>query len=137
MTSRTSEIHLPGSETVVDWFGRWPTFADAEILSLLLQRASDSRLEVLTWLTRSEVGRDGTFVREKHAIVVFLLTSITSLALTDFTSQNVIGGLTVEEHRENGKRLILDPCWGLNGYIEAAGIRVELVPLDRSSPLIR
>lgn len=40
------DIPVLGSELVVEWFGSWPAFHDAEILALLLRRDAESRLEV-------------------------------------------------------------------------------------------
>lgn len=126
-----NDLHrmVEGHEAVIGWFGEWPSFHDAEVLSLRLNRSATSSLEVLTWRTRSETNDAGHYVRDKFAVITFSLESISSLELTEFNHQNVIGELTLE--KVEGKiRLHLYPCYGLNGYLEAHSVRVEIRPTE-------
>jgi hypothetical protein len=120
MTNADSSLHLSGSEAVRQWFGVWPNFHDGEVISLSLSRLGESVLRVYPYFP------------EKPATVEFILNEITDLELADFSLQNVISGLTLEkvtnEHGEAVNRLILHPCFGLTGRIEAKQLRVNLVP---------
>jgi hypothetical protein len=124
-------IQLDGQDSVIDWFGYWPTFHDSEIVGISLQRASESRVDVLTWLTRNQVDSEGIYIREKYAVVSFVLSSITDLSLGGFSGQNVISGLSIEAH-SSGIRLVLHPSFGISGYVEADQIRVEVRPLQNA-----
>jgi hypothetical protein len=37
---------IPGAALVVGWFGYWPTFHDAEVLSIFLDRTGESRIAI-------------------------------------------------------------------------------------------
>ncbi|HYI97155.1 MAG TPA: hypothetical protein VEX68_26680 [Bryobacteraceae bacterium] len=63
----------------------------------------------------------------KHAIVTFLLDDVQDVSLDGFNHQNVIFGLDVETS-EAGVKLIMYPCFGLPGAIQAKELRLELHP---------
>ena len=119
---------IPGADAVVAWFGQWPSFHDAEIVELHLNRAGHSWVKLHAWLT-TQTGEPGEqkISTDRHAVVTFTLREVADLELTDFSAQNVIFGLELE-HRSEGHRLILKPCFGLSGFIQARAIEVEVVP---------
>jgi hypothetical protein len=120
MTNLDSSVPLPGSVGVKEWFGEWPKFHDGEVVSLSLCRKGESVLLVYPYYP------------EKPATVEFILTDITDLELVDFSSQNVISDLRIEqitnERGDSVLRLVLDQCFGLAGFIEAKKVRVNLLP---------
>jgi Immunity protein 50 len=117
---------IEGAGAIIDWFGKWPSFHDAEIVDVYLARARPSWLRLHFWKMNWEaVDRSG---QEAHAIVTFVFTGITDLELADFSPQNVISSLWARRSAGGGIRLFFAPCYGLAGYIEASGIRVELTP---------
>ena len=118
---------VEGAQAVADWFGEWPSFHDAEVLELHLARRGVSWLKLHAWRRTDEVEADGTFVLDRHAVVSFQLQDVLDLELADFSGQNVIAGLSIEPG-ERGLRLVLQPCFGLAGYIEASAISVHLAP---------
>jgi hypothetical protein len=118
---------VPGFTEVESWFGAWPSFHDAEILQLCLDRAGQSFLKVLTWQRTRDVDERGFYIQKKHAVVVFLLDGVRDVSLDGFNHQNVIFGLDVET-TGTGVKLTMDPCFGLSGSIEAEGLRLELLP---------
>lgn len=115
-----SELRLPGEEGVIAWFGSWPNFHDAEIVSLSLSRTGDSVLRVYPYYPA------------KPATVDFILETVTDLELADFSVQNVISSLSAEavtdQNKEPSIRIILGPCYGLSGWIDSKRVRVEVVP---------
>jgi len=119
MSSDTG-VKLPGSDAVVRWFGGWPSFHDAEIIGLNLVRTGESVLRVYPYYPA------------KPATVVFIFEGITDVELAEFSSQNVISSLKTEEvidqTKEKAVRLTMAPCYGLAGRIDAANVRVELLP---------
>jgi hypothetical protein len=118
---------IPGAEDLANWFGGWPSFHDAEIIDLHLQRAGRSRIRIHTWQMTNEVGPDGCYVTDHHVEVTFWFEDISGLALTGFNLQNVIAGLDVEK-TASGYRISLEPCYGLAGDIEAGIIRISFEP---------
>lgn len=117
---------LPGASELVTWFGYFPSFHDAEVVSLHLNRTGESILRVHTWETTRELDEKGFFVQRRHVVVEFALENITALYLNDFSQQNVISGLTLNK-TETGFRLEFGPCYGLAGTIEAEKISLRLV----------
>ena len=112
-------LELAGAEKVVKWFGSWPSFHDAEIVSLSLQRTGPSLLRIYPYFP------------EKPATVEFILEEVMDLELRDFSGQNVIFDLEVEQGTcldQSILRLILSPCFGVAGKIGARAIRVDVTP---------
>ena len=112
---------LPGGPELLEWFDGVPEFGDAEIVSLVLDRAGQSRLSV-------RLDRFG-----KRATVAFTLEGWIDVAIGGFSHQNVIRGLKL---RPAGERPIkawergvgctpgeleieLEPCFGAYGTIRA------------------
>ncbi|WP_249406579.1 Imm50 family immunity protein [Rhizobium sp. CFBP 13726] len=86
---------LVGGDELLAWFGQPPTFHDAEIVSLSLNRSGVSELKVHGWIMTDEVDPRGYIVLDKHAVVTFKFTGIMDLQLDGFSSQNVIAGLVL------------------------------------------
>jgi hypothetical protein len=114
------EAELTGAEAVRQWFGSWPNFHDAEVISLSLARKGQSVLRVYPYYPH------------KPATVDFIFENVTDIELQDFSGQNVIMYLRIETATDqNGDkvyRLVLGPCYGLAGRIDAKSLRVELSP---------
>jgi hypothetical protein len=118
---------LPGAEKLITWMGCWPSFHDAEILSLELNREGVSLLQIHTWNLLSDVDGQGFLKTDKHCIVTFLLEEIFNLEFVQFNHQNVIFGLEIDKQGD-GYRLTLSPCYGLAGFIDARSIRLKFDP---------
>jgi hypothetical protein len=118
---------IVGAQELHDWFGYWPTFHDAEIVSLHLKRRSPSSMLIHTWEMTNKVDERGFYVREKHVVVEFVFEDISGLDLSGFSHQNVIFGLELEK-KTAGFVMTLDPCYGLAGTIEAKNISIRLKP---------
>jgi hypothetical protein len=84
---------IPGGPDLLTWFGRVPSFHDAEIVNLSLYRRAQSTLRVHAWNITNEVDDRGYFVLQKHAVVAFTLEDILDIQLEGFSHQNVIFGL--------------------------------------------
>jgi hypothetical protein len=118
---------IPGAAELHDWFGYWPDFHDAEIISLHLNRKGSSSLLVHTWEMTKEVDEKGYYVLAKHVVVEFILETVSGLSLNGFSHQNVIFGLEVGK-TDSGFRLTLDDCYGLAGSIEAERMSLRITP---------
>ncbi len=132
---------IPGGPELLAWFGQEPTFHDAEIISLSLNRSGVSELKIHGWINTGEIGPDRSFLLAKQAIVTFRLEQIMDLQLDGFSAQNVIGGLELGYATDRGRsdyfslpqdphdiEIELMPCYGLDGYIRAKRVTVSFVP---------
>ena len=123
---------VPGALELINWFGYWPSFHDAEVLSLDLQRTGPSRVSVHTFELTSQTTTQGSFACTKHVVVTFVLEDVSGLRLDDFNSQNVVAGLVLRQTAE-GYELEIEGSHGLQGTITAGRIHVEIepgIPLD-------
>ena len=112
---------------LVSGFAYWPSFYDAGVLSVHLNRSGESTVAIHTRHRTNQVDDRGYFVTSKHVVVTFILEGIQAFRLDDFNHQNVISGLSLEEVA-TGYRLTLHPCFGAHGILEAEHIRIDIRP---------
>jgi len=67
---------IPGALGLSEWFGYWPSFHDAEVLSLDLHRAGPSTLKIHTFEISNQVTSRGFLVCTKHVVVTFIIEEI-------------------------------------------------------------
>ena len=118
---------IKGAKDLRDWFGYWPSFHDAEVVRLHLNRKAPSSLVVHTWEMTKELDARGYYLLAKHVVVEFLMNEVVDLSLHGFSHQNVLFGLTIET-AENGFRLNMDDSYGISGTIDAKEISIRLTP---------
>jgi hypothetical protein len=118
---------IEGAVELEEWFGYWPSFHDAEIVSLHLNRKGSSSLRIHTWEMTKEIDDKGYYVLAKHIVVEFVFEAVCGLTLNGFNQQNVIFGLAIEK-TDSGFRVTLDDCYGLAGSIEAEKMSLRLTP---------
>lgn len=120
--------NVPGATVLFEWFGYWPSFHDAEIISLELNRKGISNLKVYFWHTDwSKTDSDRRFFQDKFVTVNFAIENINDLELYDFSHQNVISLLTLTP-KENLIEIEMGSCYGMSGYIVAEKASVSLSP---------
>jgi hypothetical protein len=110
----TSQV-LSGADTVAAAMGRWPSFHDAEVLSVHILRSGPSTVTLS--------------VVDAHPpdVVTFMFEEIEYLDLhgEDADGQNVIFDLSVGT--SNGLTTVtFHPCYGLSGYITAKRVSVRI-----------
>jgi hypothetical protein len=120
-----SHDDIPGLASVKEWFGYWPSFHDAEIVSLNLNRNSASRLSIHVFHTLNQTNEHGHYLTTKHAVVCFILEEIQDLNLVQFSDQNVISGLVLSKSGD-GYSIELGCCYRLCGSLTAKSVRIEL-----------
>lgn len=85
---------IENSRVLTDVYGQWPSFHDAEVHRVILNRSGDEgpTLEsvIHAWETTPEVDERGSYVQTKHMLVTLLFKNITDLVIDDFNSQNVL-----------------------------------------------
>lgn len=120
---------IGGAAELSAWFGCWPSFHDAEIVSLSLNREGVSTLQLRTWRLTEKVVDRGFYVQEKQVIVNLRMEGILGLSLVDFNHQNVIFGLSLSRI-EGGFEIVLDPCYGVSGTITARKLSLDFEPIS-------
>jgi len=55
---------MAGARELYSWFGYWPSFHDAEVVSLQMNRAGTSSIAVHTWHTTNEVDSKGYYIMQ-------------------------------------------------------------------------
>ena len=76
----TPHAPIVGADRLTGHFGGWPSFHDAEVVRLVLDRhgtdGPTAELVVHVWSVGAEVDPDGRFPRREHALVRLLLERI-------------------------------------------------------------
>lgn len=125
---------VAGGQELLNWFAEIPSFHDAEIVSLSLNRSSTSRLEIHTW---NVIGGDF----QKHVVVTFSFEKIMDLQLDGFSPQNVIHSLRLQRATDRGRddylapdkddgdiEVVMEPCYGMSGFIRAKRVVISFSP---------
>ena len=119
-----------GAEKITSWFGGWPTFHDAEVLNLSLDRnGSVLTASVFTFLVdRSTTDERGYYRRTHNCIVTLSCRDIHDLSITDFNQQNVLRELIIRE--DDDVEVIFAGIYGLS-----ARLRCSVVVVDNLAPV--
>jgi hypothetical protein len=93
--------NIENEKSLTDIFGRFPSFHDAEIVSIFLEREGEGSpyLEAKIHLFEStnEVDSKGFYVLKNHTLVTFRFTCISLEYLKWFNHQNVLSHLDISE----------------------------------------
>jgi hypothetical protein len=127
-----------GADRLTSIFGLWPSFHDAEVLGLTLDRAEQEGSEhpppVLTLSVRvftfgPEVAPTGFYVLHNETLAKLLFGGVCELALEGFNHQNVLHGLNIEDIRDRqledqNYAVALSGSFGLEGNFQCSTIEV-------------
>ena len=95
------ESKIVNGHLLTDVFGRWPSFHDAEVLRLTLDRGEDyshrPNLQALihVYEMTSQVDERNMYVLKNHVIVTFRFFEVVEVRLEGFNQQNVLQGLSI------------------------------------------
>src|SRR6478735_208635 len=131
---------VPGGRELLDWFGRAPSFHDAEIMRLDLRRRAPSTLSLHFWNVRRELDEQGAYILDRHAVISFVMDELLDLQIDGFSHQNVIFGLMLRRAAPRADRrpfyaldpsdddyeIKLEPCYGLSGLIRCRKLIISL-----------
>ncbi len=133
MLRMSVEDYVFGADLLVERFGIWPSFHDAEVLGLHLnsgQRSdgvSSLTAEIHVFEPTAEVDNAGKFVIRNHTLATFQFIDLSDVDLRSFSSQNVLDALGIEEGPSSlGKRLRVElpSSHNLEGGFECAEIQL-------------
>jgi hypothetical protein len=137
---------IPGAEQLVAVFGYWPSFHDAEVLWLRLDRRATIEgyfgptLEALVhaFEMTNEVGADGSYVLRHHVLVHLRFSDVVELQLEEFNYQNAFMGLTLTDLRDRQMERVrwavrFDSAFGVDATFQCYAVEVVGVALcDKS-----
>jgi hypothetical protein len=128
-------IEIPGAELLTRVFGRWPSFHDAEVVRIALERTSDfaagpaCELDIHVFEMTSELDEKNHYVLRYHTLVTLRCEGLRESDLSGFNNQNVLAGLDLLEtdRREDDRvryELTLDPSYGVSARFACESVRV-------------
>ncbi len=147
------EFHdrIEGAEKLIAVFGYWPSFHDAEVLWLRMDRRpvrEDVYLPTLEMMVHafemtSEIGPDGAYVLRHHVLVHLRFLMVDLVKFADFNHQNALYGIyfnnVCEKQLENVDfEITLEGAWGLEGSFICKAVEVvDVTPCDKEGePLV-
>ena len=92
-----------GAELVTGIFGYWPSFHDAEVVRMSLERSAKYELgptllaDVRTFEMTSDIDAQGRYVLRHHTLVSLRFDGVQDLELNDFNNQNALSEIAFNE----------------------------------------
>ena len=128
---------------VEDWFGCWPSFHDAEVQRIVLDRTHQDAsgsfvamldVEIHGWLLVQQPS--GELVQSRDALVSLRFESVSNLMLEGFNQQNVVTALNLQSD-EAGLVVEFEHCYLFSSSFRAQKAQVLQVTAFRSTPVRR
>ena len=123
------------SHLLTDRFGRWPSFHDAEVVRVRLERKPRVRaeFEIYAFQGTAEVDSKGYYKTVNHCVVTIAFEEISQISLADFNQQNVLSCLIIE-FREGHFEVVFQGIYGLQGRLACKDIVVADVRFFEGGP---
>jgi immunity protein 50 of polymorphic toxin system len=97
----TSASGIKNEEMLTAIFGRFPSFHDAEIVSIHLERNGEGapflEAKIHVFGATNKVDATGSYILGNHTLVTFRFTQIVMVEINEFNGQNVIALLDIVE----------------------------------------
>jgi hypothetical protein len=135
---------IAGAQQLMAVFGYWPSFHDAEVLSIKLDRMAIDESDgpileatVHVFEMTSEVDSTGHYVLRHHVLAHLRFDDVVELTLEGFNHQNALFGLGIKDIRERQLERIrwevsFDPSWGVGASFQCYGVEVvSVTPCDK------
>ena len=116
---------IGGAVALADWFGYWPSFHDAEVIRIVLDRNDTSVLVLHTFATSDELTSSGHYLTHKHTLVSVHFSDVLAVELDGFNHQNVLSCLFFKRRSDTGWDITLGGCYGVEGRIAARDVRIS------------
>jgi hypothetical protein len=128
-------VEMSGAELLTRIFGRWPSFHDAEVVRLSLERTADfvagpaCEIDVHVFEMTPELDEQNHYVLRHHTLVTFRLEGLGESELGGFNNQNVLADLHIGAlDRPPGDalkyELVLDPSYGVSARFACESVTV-------------
>jgi len=131
---------VDGANLLAERFGHWPSFHDAEVLWIRLDRRNGLQLQgptlemlVHVFQVTSEVTEDGYYRLKNHSLVHFRFEHVTELQIDGFNHQNAIFGLAIVDETGTGWenkyfKVTIDSSYGVGGSFHC--VRPEILSVS-------
>jgi hypothetical protein len=92
-----------GAELVTAIFGYWPSFHDAEVVRMALERTGNYETgptllaDVHTFEMTPDIDAQGRYVLRHHTLVSLRFDGVQDLELNSFNNQNAVSGIAFTE----------------------------------------
>lgn len=137
----TSVAGIHGREKLVEVFGRWPAFHDAEVLRFTLDRSGLGGAEgptaectIHAFEMTDDVDEAGRFRLKKHVLVTLRFTEVAECEVSGFNHLNVLWDLEIapgDSDNEAPFTVHFRPSYGFGGWFECGAVGVVRVePCD-------
>jgi hypothetical protein len=134
-----------GHEKLTNIFGYWPSFHDAEVISVMLERIGKDEREgpilyakIHVFQMGPEKTNDGKeFVFHHHSIVTFRFAMVKNLLIDEFNHQNVIFRLKISEKYDEERKKNLFEVEFINSFgVNCLFIcdNIEITDIDKKIP---
>lgn len=134
---------VTASERLTRIFGEWPSFHDAEVVRVVLDRAGTDgptlETQIHVFQRTCEVDRAGYYVLKKRTLVTMNFSGICLQQLRWFNHQNVLFGLDlveVDPDQNEGRRVRVEmpSSYGIEAAFECVSCEVtDVQPFDASA----
>ena len=124
---------IENAHLLEDVFGRWPSFHDAEVLRIVLDRGNVETLPTLeaqihAFEMTSEI-KDGAYVLKNHVLVTFRFLEIDGITLEGFNHQNALFGLSIKDISGSQLERLkfevrFDGSWGVDVHFRCHSVKV-------------
>lgn len=129
------EDFIVGAHKLIDWFGRFPTFHDNEVLNVEMNRRGPSIvMKIHSFIMTQEIEKDGRIKLDKHSIVTIIWDKISKVELHNFNDCNYLFELQFSMNSDGSITTCVDTSCGLYGEIVSAEVTIlEIQPIDPKS----
>ena len=132
------ESKIQNGYLLTDIFGRWPSFHDAEVLRITLDRGEAQsfgpylQATIHVFEMTSQIDERGRYVLKNHVAVTFRFIEIYELNLEDFNQQNVLQGLYFVDVSDRQMERIkfevsIEGIHGVTAKFQCNSVKVESV----------
>jgi hypothetical protein len=122
---------VSGASLITEIFGFWPSFHDAEVLEVTLQRGAADHAgpslsaKIHVFEMTADVGSSGHFVCRNHMIVEFRFSEIENLEMEGFNHQNAIDRLIIKSDAAQLRRCVtFNSAYGLGADFTCSSVEV-------------
>lgn len=130
----TAPDYITNHGAVIAFYGRWPSFHDAQVPAYKKPTADDPSLSLTlhTWRMTEQVDPKGYFVLKDHSLVSFGFDGIFDADMDSFQPGNILFGMSFLRFDDSASfRVELDSVMDMSGAFSASSGRVvSIIPCD-------
>lgn len=122
--------YISGHEKVIEYYGWWPTFHDAEVRELFLNHIGPTcKMKIYVYdMYRNQDTLEWS-KSDRYAVVSFQFNQIEEIELKNFNKQNVLSCIEFKKEEKGIINVSFPSIYGLDGYIRCKNI--EVIGLDK------